>query len=138
MKWCECSISCIPKLIFVIWFSKHYVFFRQSHYQISNKCWLSEIVSYCKIINVYDQKYESGARFWPDVHLRIIIGLIISQLLLMGLLNTKNASKATPLLLVLPVLTIWFHYFCKGRFQSAFSVFPLQVRVWLWNHWILY
>ncbi|KAK4492546.1 hypothetical protein RD792_003358 [Penstemon davidsonii] len=79
-----------------------------------------------QIINVYDQKYESAATFWPDVHRRVIIGLIISQLLLLGLLSTKNAAQSTPLLLVLPVLTIWFHRFCKGRFESAFVKFPLQ------------
>ncbi|XP_057800799.1 CSC1-like protein At4g02900 [Salvia miltiorrhiza] len=79
-----------------------------------------------QIINVYDQKYESAASFWPDVHRRVIIGLIISQLLLMGLLSTKSVAKSTPVLIVLPVLTIWFHIFCKGRFESAFLRFPLQ------------
>ncbi|PKI70592.1 CSC1-like protein At4g02900 [Punica granatum] len=79
-----------------------------------------------QIINVYNQKYESGATFWPDVHRRLIIGMVISQLLLMGLLSTKNAAKSTPLLVVLPVLTIWFHIFCKGRFESAFVKFPLE------------
>ncbi|XP_027097205.1 CSC1-like protein At4g02900 [Coffea eugenioides] len=79
-----------------------------------------------QIINVYDQKYESGAKFWPDVHRRIIVALVISQLLLMGLLSTKKAANSTPLLIVLPVLTIWFHLFCKGRFESAFVKFPLQ------------
>nr|GMD68980.1 CSC1-like protein At4g02900 [Ipomoea batatas] len=79
-----------------------------------------------QIINVYDQKYESGAAFWPDVHRRITIGLIISQLLLMGLMSTKDAAQSTPVILVLPVLTIWFHKVCKGRFESAFVKFPLQ------------
>ncbi|KAG8389378.1 hypothetical protein BUALT_Bualt02G0223000 [Buddleja alternifolia] len=79
-----------------------------------------------QIINVYDQKYESAAAFWPDVHRRVIIGLIISQLLLMGLLSTKSVAKSTPLLIILPILTIWFHRFCKGRFESAFKKFPLQ------------
>ncbi|PSR86015.1 CSC1-like protein [Actinidia chinensis var. chinensis] len=79
-----------------------------------------------QIINVYDQKYESGAKFWPDVHRRIIIGLIISQLLLMGLLSTQRGVHSTPFLIVLPILTIWFHLFCKGRFESAFVKFPLQ------------
>ncbi|KAI4374311.1 hypothetical protein MLD38_012321 [Melastoma candidum] len=79
-----------------------------------------------QIINVYDQKYESGAAFWPDIHMRIIIGMIISQLLLMGLLSTRDAAYSTPLLIVLPILTIWFHKFCKGRFESAFVKFPLQ------------
>ncbi|XP_019162945.1 PREDICTED: CSC1-like protein At4g02900 [Ipomoea nil] len=79
-----------------------------------------------QIINVYDQKYESGGAFWPDVHRRITIGLIISQLLLMGLMSTKDAAQSTPVILVLPVLTIWFHKVCKGRFESAFVKFPLQ------------
>nr|GMD71049.1 CSC1-like protein At4g02900 [Ipomoea batatas] len=79
-----------------------------------------------QIINVYDQKYESGAAFWPDVHRRITIGLIISQLLLMGLMSTKDAAQSTPVILVLPILTIWFHKVCKGRFESAFVKFPLQ------------
>ncbi|KAK4742826.1 hypothetical protein SAY87_000827 [Trapa incisa] len=79
-----------------------------------------------QIINVYNQKYESGATFWPDVHRRLIIGMIISQLLLTGLLSTKQADSSTPLLIVLPILTIWFHIFCKGRFESAFMKFPLE------------
>ncbi|CAN4098199.1 unnamed protein product [Withania somnifera] len=79
-----------------------------------------------QIINVYDQKYESSASFWPDVNRRILVGLGISQLLLIGLLSTKDASQSTPLLIVLTVLTIWFHKFCKGRFESVFVKFPLQ------------
>ncbi|CAA0815522.1 CSC1-like protein [Striga hermonthica] len=79
-----------------------------------------------QIINVYSQKYESGARFWPDVHRRLIVGLVLSQLLLMGLLGTMNAAKSTPLLLILTVLTIWFHQYCKGRFEPAFMKFPLR------------
>uniref|UniRef100_A0A803MX62 Uncharacterized protein n=1 Tax=Chenopodium quinoa TaxID=63459 RepID=A0A803MX62_CHEQI len=79
-----------------------------------------------QIINVYDRKYESAAAFWPDVHRRIIIGLVISQLLLLGLLNTKGVRMSTPFLIALPVLTIWFYRVCKGRFESAFTRFPLQ------------
>ncbi|WCJ21495.1 ERD (early-responsive to dehydration stress) family protein [Euphorbia peplus] len=86
----------------------------------------SYVVFRHQIINVYDQKYESGAAFWPDVHRRVIIGLVIAQLLLLGLLSTKDAEELTPLLIALPVLTIWFHIFCKGRFESAFVKFPLQ------------
>ncbi|CAK8543440.1 unnamed protein product [Lathyrus sativus] len=79
-----------------------------------------------QIINVYNQQYESGATFWPDVHRRVIIGLIISQILLMGLLSTRGANKSTLLLIAQPVLTIWFHRYCKGRFESAFVKFPLE------------
>nr|KAJ0184597.1 hypothetical protein LSAT_V11C900457380 [Lactuca sativa] len=79
-----------------------------------------------QIINVYDQKYESGATFWPDVHRRIIIGLILSQFLFLGLLNTKKAYNATYFLIPLPILTFWFFRVCKGRFESQFKKFPLE------------
>ncbi|CAN6481948.1 unnamed protein product [Victoria cruziana] len=87
---------------------------------------LAYLVFRHQVINVYNQGYESGAAFWPDVHLRIVTGLIISQLLFMGLMSTKGTSQSTPLLLVLPVVTIWFHLYCKNRFESAFVKFPLQ------------
>ncbi|XP_061341346.1 CSC1-like protein At4g02900 [Gastrolobium bilobum] len=79
-----------------------------------------------QIINVYNQQYESGASFWPDIHRRVIIGLIISQILLMGLLSTRGADKSTLCLIAQPVLTIWFYIYCKGRFESAFVKFPLE------------
>ncbi|KAI9395623.1 hypothetical protein POPTR_004G006100v4 [Populus trichocarpa] len=79
-----------------------------------------------QIINVYNQEYESGAAFWPAVHGRVITALVIAQLLMMGLLSTKQASSTTPFLIALPVLTIWFHVFCNGRYKSAFVKYPLQ------------
>ncbi|XP_048435132.1 calcium permeable stress-gated cation channel 1-like isoform X2 [Pyrus x bretschneideri] len=87
---------------------------------------LAYVVYRHQIINVYNQEYESAAAFWPDVHGRIITALIVSQLLLMGLLSTKEAAQSTPLLITLPVLTIWFHRFCKGRYEPAFIRHPLQ------------
>ncbi|KAK2988602.1 hypothetical protein RJ640_026099 [Escallonia rubra] len=87
---------------------------------------LAYVVYRHQIINVYNQEYESAAAFWPDVHGRIIVALIVSQLLLMGLLSTKAAAQSTPLLITLPVLTIWFHRYCKGRYEPAFVRYPLQ------------
>lgn len=79
-----------------------------------------------QIINVYNQEYESTGAFWPHVHSRIIASLLISHLLLLGLLSTKKAAHSTPLLLLLPVLTFWFHKYCKSRFESAFRKYPLE------------
>lgn len=79
-----------------------------------------------QIINVYNQRYESAAAFWPQVHSRIVASLLISQLLLMGLLSTKKAANSTPLLVVLPILTLSFHKFCKYRFEPAFRKYPLE------------
>ncbi|PUZ45117.1 hypothetical protein GQ55_8G195300 [Panicum hallii var. hallii] len=79
-----------------------------------------------QIINVYNQEYESAAAFWPSVHGRITTALIISQLLLLGLLSTKGAGQSTPVLLVLPVVTFYFHKYCKNRYEPTFVKCPLQ------------
>uniref|UniRef100_A0ACD5THW0 Uncharacterized protein n=1 Tax=Avena sativa TaxID=4498 RepID=A0ACD5THW0_AVESA len=79
-----------------------------------------------QIINVYNQEYESAAAFWPQVHSRIIASLLISHVTLFGLLGTKKAAYSTPLLIFLPLLTIWFHKYCKSRFEPAFRKYPLE------------
>ncbi|CAN8290407.1 unnamed protein product [Cochlearia groenlandica] len=79
-----------------------------------------------QIINVYNQQYESCGAFWPHVHGRIIASLFISQLLLMGLLTSKEAADSTPLLIILPILTLSFHKYCKHRFEPAFREYPLE------------
>ncbi|XP_057462899.1 protein OSCA1-like [Actinidia eriantha] len=87
---------------------------------------LAYVVFRHQIINVYNQEYESGAAFWPDVHGRVITALIIAQMLLIGLLSSLELPQSTPVLIALPVLTISFHLFCKGRYEPAFVKYPLQ------------
>ncbi|KAL4628304.1 hypothetical protein ACB092_05G227600 [Castanea dentata] len=87
---------------------------------------LAYVVFRHQIINVYNQEYESAAAFWPDVHGRVISALVISQVLLMGLMSTKEAALTTPFLIALPILTIWFSRFCKGRYEAAFVIYPLE------------
>lgn len=91
--------------------------------------YLCNVIRYlvAQIINVYSQQYESAAAFWPQVHSRIIASLLISQLLLLGLLSTKKAANSTPLLVILPVLTLAFHKYSKNRFEPAFRKYPLEV-----------
>ncbi|KAK4755079.1 hypothetical protein SAY87_008836 [Trapa incisa] len=87
---------------------------------------LGYVVFRHQVINVYSQEYESAAAFWPAVHGRVIMALVISQVLLMGLLTTKAAALSTPFLIALPILTIYFHRFCKGRYEPAFIRYPLE------------
>lgn len=91
------------------------------------ECYINYHSKKLQIINVYNQEYESAAAFWPDVHGRIISALIFSQVVLMGLLSTKKAAQSTPFLIALPVITIAFHRYCKGRYEPAFLRYPIQV-----------
>ncbi|KAK9265655.1 hypothetical protein L1049_007351 [Liquidambar formosana] len=82
-----------------------------------------------QVIHVYNQKFESGAAFWPAVHRRLIISLLISLVYLMGVLSTKDAMKSFPFFIILLGSTMWFHKICKARFEYAFVNFSLQDEV---------
>ncbi|KAL9679043.1 hypothetical protein QQ045_016896 [Rhodiola kirilowii] len=56
----------------------------------------------------------------------IVASLLISQLVLIGLLSIKGAANSTPILVMLFLLTIWFHKHCKDRFKPAFRKYPLE------------
>ncbi|KAL7088591.1 hypothetical protein ACP275_13G136800 [Erythranthe tilingii] len=87
---------------------------------------LAFVVYRHQIINVYNQEYESAAAFWPAVHGRIMFALIFSQIVLIGLMSTKCAVTTAPFLIALPVMSYFFHLFCRGRFEPAFVNYPLQ------------
>ncbi|CAM6120738.1 unnamed protein product [Calypogeia fissa] len=102
-----------------------------------------------QVINVYDPDYDSAAAFWPHVHSRIIVGLILEQLTLIGVFTIKgpigfvkedNLSgtrhkvlkyvrqilSSTPFMILLPIGTLIFHYYCRKRFNSAFERYPIN------------
>ncbi|EFJ23221.1 hypothetical protein SELMODRAFT_150725 [Selaginella moellendorffii] len=79
-----------------------------------------------QVINVYDPEYESAAAFWPHIHNRIIVSLLVEQITLFGVFAGKRAAASTPLLIGLPIMTIVFHYYCKNRFEPAFRKYPLE------------
>ncbi|KAH7388064.1 hypothetical protein KP509_16G055700 [Ceratopteris richardii] len=79
-----------------------------------------------QIINVYVQEYESAGAFWPHLHGRVIACVILQQICVFGILLSKKATKASPMLILLPVFTITFHLYCKNRFEPAFRKYPLE------------
>jgi len=104
------------------------------------------------VINVYEAAYESAGAFWPFVHGRIILSLIIEHLMLIGLfliqgpitfktieinnddsttqrilVFVQQAMSSTPFIIALPIFTYIFHRYCKSRFEPCFTNFPLEV-----------
>lgn len=79
-----------------------------------------------QVINVYVPKFESSAAFWPLAHRFIIVALLITHITLIGLFSIKRSAASTPLLLPLPVLTLFFHWYCTDRYGPAFDQYPLQ------------
>ncbi|KAL3682931.1 hypothetical protein R1sor_000953 [Riccia sorocarpa] len=79
-----------------------------------------------QIINCNEPKYESAAAYWPYMFGYIIVALLIKHITLMGLMGLKEAKSSTPFLLPLPICTILFYFYCKNRFEHAFSCYALE------------
>ncbi|GBG82443.1 hypothetical protein CBR_g34820 [Chara braunii] len=87
---------------------------------------LGYVVFKNQIINVYDPAYESQGSFWPYVHGRVVTALVVMQIMLIGVFMLKEKFKLVPLLLPLPILTVFFTSYCTKRFFPAFQKYSMQ------------
>ncbi|KAE8654910.1 Calcium permeable stress-gated cation channel 1 [Hibiscus syriacus] len=67
---------------------------------------------------------ESAAAFWPHVHVRIIVALIVAASA-NGITEHERSIAVDSIAYHTSHMTICFHRFCKGRYEPAFR-YPLQ------------
>lgn len=60
--------------------------------------------------------WESNGSLWPHIHHRILAALLASQITAVAYFAVKEFVW-TPILLILPVLTLIFHVYCKRNFR---------------------
>ncbi|KAG6546299.1 hypothetical protein Mapa_012340 [Marchantia paleacea] len=77
-------------------------------------------------LKVYVPEYESGGRMWPHVHSRILVGLFVSQITMLGYFSVKKFAYVV-LLLPLPFLTILFSNICHKVYYPSFQVVAIEV-----------
>lgn len=77
-------------------------------------------------LNVYFDEYQSGGRMFPQIHTRIVVGLLISQLTLIGVFGLKEFVGSVTLI-PLPILTILYYRYTYARFYKSFLFNSLDV-----------
>ncbi|KAL2607537.1 hypothetical protein R1flu_026110 [Riccia fluitans] len=77
-------------------------------------------------LKVYVPEYESGGRFWPHIHSRILVGLFVSQITMLGYFSVKKFPFVV-LLLPLPFLTILFANICHKVYYPSFRFVAIAV-----------
>ena len=61
---------------------------------------------------------------------RSVIGLVVCQITVMGVLGLKKAALPSLFLLPLPFITAAFFQRCQDRFGLLSDVLPIEVRMW--------
>ncbi|XP_061370020.1 CSC1-like protein ERD4 [Gastrolobium bilobum] len=77
-------------------------------------------------LKVYVPSYESYGRMWPHMFKRILASLILYQITMLGYFGVQKFYY-TPLLIPLPILSLFFAFVCSKKFYPAFERPALEV-----------
>lgn len=88
---------------------------------------LGYIVYRNQILNVYEPAYETGGRYWPHVHNRIISSIFLMQLICVGMFGVKSKASASTFSIPLLAVTLLFSHYCNMRFYPVFCDLPVQM-----------
>jgi len=81
------------------------------------------------LLNVYTSNYETGGTLWHRVFKFSCIGLLISQITLIGLMALKEGFQQGPCLIPLPIITIYFMGFYEDRYKAMIEQSTLAMEV---------
>lgn len=90
---------------------------------------LGFIVFRNQILNRYEPAYETGGRYWPHVHNRVIFSVFMMQIIGIGMFGVKHKPLLSSLAVPLLPLTLLFHHYCNLRFHPVFEEMSAQVAV---------
>ncbi|KAI8070476.1 hypothetical protein BC940DRAFT_339916 [Gongronella butleri] len=88
---------------------------------------LSYLVVKYQLLYVYFHPYEVAGRMWPLVFSRIIIGLLLFEVLSIGLFVLNKAYTLAVLLAPLVLLTLIFNFGVDKAYQQSTQFLPLQL-----------
>lgn len=77
-------------------------------------------------LSVYIPVYSCGGMMWPRVFNRMIVGTVVFQLLMIGVIGLKESYAASVLLLPLPVITALFYVFILQHYIRPSANLSLQ------------
>lgn len=80
-----------------------------------------------QLLYVFFHPNESGGLTWPMVYNRIILGLMIFQTTMLGLLMLKKSFILGSLVVPLLVGTTWFWYWTTKAYKNSGKYIPLEI-----------
>ncbi|ORX90223.1 DUF221-domain-containing protein, partial [Basidiobolus meristosporus CBS 931.73] len=76
---------------------------------------------------VYFRRFETGGKFWPVVVRRLVIGIFIFQLTMLGVLLLNNAFAPGISIAPLFIITIYFYHYVIRNFEKRSRYLPLEL-----------
>ena len=79
-----------------------------------------------QLLYAMDHRQHSTGRAWPMICNRVIIGLVVFQIAMIGVLSLRTAFFRSVLLVPLLVGTIWFSFFFRRTYQPLMKFIALR------------
>uniref|UniRef100_A0A0A9VZC4 Putative membrane protein C2G11.09 n=2 Tax=Lygus hesperus TaxID=30085 RepID=A0A0A9VZC4_LYGHE len=73
------------------------------------------------LLYVYVTPFETGGQFLPSILHRLLIGLVISQVTILGVLTMKKAILLSFFVAMLPFLTALFYFYCRHKYYAKYT-----------------
>ncbi|EQC26351.1 hypothetical protein SDRG_15838 [Saprolegnia diclina VS20] len=86
---------------------------------------LSDVVYRRQLLFVYDPNVHTTGAYWPHLYSFVITALVVAQCTLLGVLSLKQAPGPATAALVLPVLTLLFHFHVAALYPRTAANLPL-------------
>eukprot|EP00756_Hemistasia_phaeocysticola_P033984 Hpha_TRINITY_DN16497_c1_g3::TRINITY_DN16497_c1_g3_i4::g.161144::m.161144 len=77
------------------------------------------------LVYVFRTKYQSNGKLWPLAFSRMIAGLFIMQITMIGIMSLKYATIQGPFLIPLPILNLFYLREIQGRYRRVTTETPL-------------
>ncbi|CAI2170750.1 11292_t:CDS:10 [Funneliformis geosporum] len=78
------------------------------------------------LLYVYFHPYESSGLSWPKIFRRIMIGVYIFQLLMIGYMSLRKSFHLAVIIMPLIVITGVYTYFVNGAYDKSSRFIPLE------------
>ncbi|RYY34643.1 hypothetical protein EON62_03105, partial [archaeon] len=80
-----------------------------------------------RLLYMTTKRMEAGGTYWPVTVNRIIFGLFVYQLTMIGLLTLKEAPTAAAFVIGCPVITILFWWYMDTRYRRSSEYLPMDL-----------
>lgn len=79
-----------------------------------------------QLLYAMDHQQHSTGRAWPMICSRVVVGLVVFQLAMIGILALRTAITRSVLIVPLLLGTVWFFYFFSAKYEPLMKFIALR------------
>ena len=87
---------------------------------------MGELIYKYQILYAMDHHHHSTGRAWPMICSRVLVGMVVFQIAMIGVLAMRQAVTRSLLLVPLLVITLWFSFYFSHNYEPLMKFIALN------------